>query len=90
MNLQPSTTQDLLALSSSIGLQLPSVVYIVGALLFSTIGLVAWRYGAKMQRNRVKWLGIALVFYGYFAWETWILYGVGIGLCVALYIWRNE
>ena len=90
MNPQPSTPQDLLALSSSMGLELPSMAYIVGALLFSTLGLVAWRYGAKMQHPRVKWLGIVLVFYGYVAYETWVLYAVGVGLCVALYVWRDE
>ena len=82
--------QNLEALSSSMGLELPSVSYIVGALLFSTVGFVAWHYGRKMKRSRVKWLGVALMFYGYVAAETWVLYSVGMGLCVALYVWRNE
>lgn len=90
MTFQPSSTQDLLALLRSMGLELPSVSYVVGALLFSTVGLVAWHYGRKMKRDRVKWLGVALMFYGYVAAETWILYAVGVGLCVALYAWRDE
>ncbi len=90
MNFQPSSTQDLLALSSSMGLELPSASYIVGALLFSAIGYVAWQYGRKMKLTRVKWLGVVLMFYSYAASETWILYAVGIGLCVALYAWRDE
>ncbi len=89
MNYPPSATQDLLALSSSLGLQLPTLAYIVGALLFSTIGLVAWHYGRKLQRSRMKWLGVALMFYGYVAVETWILYAVGMGLSLALYVWRR-
>ena len=72
------------------GLVLPSMSYLVGALLFSTVGVVAWHVGRKMKRSRVKWLGVALMFYGYVAAETWILYAVGIGLCVALYAWRDR
>ena len=90
MIIQPSATQDLLALSTSMGLELPSMSYIVGALLFSAVGFVAWHYGRKMKRSRVKWLGVALMFYGYVAAETWILYTVGIGLCAALYVWRDD
>ena len=90
MTIQPASTQDLLALSSSMGLELPSASYIVGALLFSAIGYVAWHYGRKMKLTRVKWLGVALMLYSYVASETWILYAVGIGLCVALYVWRDE
>ena len=43
-----------------------------------------------MKLTRVKWLGVALMLYSYVASETWILYAVGIGLCVALYAWRDE
>ena len=72
------------------GLELPSVSYVVGALLFSSVGFVAWHYGKKMNRTRVKWLGVALMFYGYVAYATWILYAVGLCLCVAIYLWRDE
>ena len=27
---------------------------------------------------------------GYVAAETWVLYAVGVGLCVALYVWRDQ
>ncbi len=66
------------------------MAYIVGALLFSTIGFVAWRFGKRQQLTRVKWLGVGLMFYSYFAFETWILYAVGVALCAALYVWRSE
>lgn len=90
MNIQPSALHDVQALSESMGLQLPSMAYIVGALVFSAIGYVAWSYGRKMQHTRVKWLGMTLMLYSYVAYETWVLYLVGIGLCMALYVWRNE
>lgn len=82
--------QTLQATAASMGLELPTFAYIVGALLFSTIGFVAWRYGKKRQLPHVKWLGVGLMFYSYFAFETWILYSVGFALCVALYVWRGE
>lgn len=90
MTLQTQDLQALQATVASMGLELPSMAYIVGALLFSTIGFVAWRYGKKRQFIRVKWLGLGLIFYSYFAFETWILYAVGVTLCGALYVWRGE
>jgi hypothetical protein len=90
MTLQAQDIQALQAAAASMGLELPSMAYIVGAVLFSTIGFVAWRYGRKRQLTRVKWLGVGLMFYGYFAFETWILYAVGVALCAALYVWRSD
>lgn len=89
-------TQDIQALQAatasmgSMGLELPSMAYIVGAILFSSVGYVAWSYGRKRQLTRVKWLGVALMLYSYVAFETWILYAIGLALCVALYVWRHE
>ena len=71
-------------------MQLPNMTYILGSLLFSAIGFVAWRYGKKMERPRTKWLGLALMLYSYVAFETWILYLVGTGLCIALYVGSDE
>jgi hypothetical protein len=90
MTLQAQDLQALQAASASMGLELPSMAYIVGAILFSTIGYVAWSYGRKRQLTRVKWLGVGLMLYSYAAFETWILYAVGVALCVALYVWRGE
>ena len=90
MILQPQDLQDILALATEMGLELPSKAYVIGAILFSIVGMVAWWYGRKMQRTRVKWLGVVLCFYGYVAAETWVLYAVGVGLCVALYVWRDQ
>jgi uncharacterized membrane protein YhhN len=69
---------------------MPSTAYIIGVVLFSIIGLAAYYYGKKVQRPVLKWLGVALMLYPYVISETWLLYLVGIGLCVALYVYRGD
>ena len=79
---------DALALAKDAGLTLPSPAWIFGCILFSLIGFAAWRYGKFVQRPRIRWLGVALMLYGYVTGPTWLLYGVGIALCVA--VWWNR
>lgn len=72
----------------SLGLEIPSVAYIVGALLFGVIGFIAWRHGRKAALPRPKWLGVALMFYPYVTPQTWLMYLVGTALCAWLYfVW---
>jgi hypothetical protein len=52
--------------------------------------MVAWRWGKVRELPRVKWLGVGLMFYPYAVPNTWLLYLVGIGLCVAIYVSRHE
>ena len=80
--------QDALELARSAGLTLPSPAWIFGCILFSLLGLAAWRWGKVVQRPRIRWLGVALMFYSYVTGPTWLLYGVGIALCGA--IWWNR
>ena len=68
---------------SAMGVELPGVAYLVGALLFGTIGLVAFWKGRRNQRPRVKWIGVALMLYPYVVWNTTLLYAVGVLLCGA-------
>ena len=67
------------------GLSLPSPAWIFGCILFSLIGFAAWRYGKTAQNPRVRWLGVALMVYGYVAGPTWLLWGIGIALCGAIW-----
>ena len=69
----------------SLGLELPSIAYIVGAIVFGIIGAVAWRHGRRACLVRPKWLGIALMLYPYATPQTWLMYLVGAALCVWLY-----
>jgi hypothetical protein len=73
----------------SLGLTLPTPAYIAGVLIFSVLGIAAWRYGRKRQRPAVRWLGLALMLYPYVVTETWALYVVGAGLCAAIYYYRE-
>jgi hypothetical protein len=80
--------QQLLAL---LWTMLPSTAYILGSVLFGIIGFVAYRYGKKTDRQRCKWLGVALMFYPYLMGsDTRLLYLLGTALCAALYAYRSE
>jgi hypothetical protein len=80
---------ETLELLQSLGVTLPTPAYIVGAIVFGCIGIAAFYYGKKKTRPRIKWLGVALMFYPYVVWETWMLYAVGAALCAAIYFYRR-
>lgn len=80
---------DALELARSAGLTLPSAAWIFGSILFSLLGLVAWRWGKVVERPRIRWLGAALMLYSYVTGPTWLLYGVGIALCGAIWWVRS-
>jgi apolipoprotein N-acyltransferase len=73
-----------------LGITLPSPAYIVGAIVFGIIGLVAFVHGKRAGRPRTRWLGLALMLYPYVVWQTWLLYLVGIGLTLAVWFDRNS
>ncbi len=68
---------------------LPSPAYLAGMLLFSLIGFAAFRYGGKSDMPAVKWIGAALMVYPYAIADTWLIYVVGVALCVAMYWLRD-
>lgn len=72
-----------------LGLTLPSPAYIVGAVLFGVVGIVAFRQGKLKQRPRTKWLGVALMLYPYLVSPTWALWAVGLGLTAAVW-WDRD
>jgi hypothetical protein len=78
--------QDELDLLQTLGFTLPSPAYIVGAILFGLIGIYAYYVGKHHDRKRTKWLGVALMFYPYAVWNTWLLYAVGVALCVGVWL----
>ena len=80
---------DELKTIESMGFTLPSPAYLFGALLFGIIGLAAYRYGKKASLPIPMWLGVALMLYPYAISETWLLYAVGVALCVGVYIYRR-
>ena len=50
---------------SSLGLELPSPQYIVGAILFSIAGYAVFRRGRKAPRSELTWAGVGLMVYPY-------------------------
>jgi hypothetical protein len=80
---------DELKTLESLGFALPSLAYIFGAILFSLIGWVAYRYGKKFSLTPCKRLGITLMFYPYAITDTRLLYGIGVALCFGVYWYRK-
>jgi len=77
---------DQLKTLETLGFTLPSPAYIFGAVVFGIIGYAAYRYGKKASLQTTKWIGVALMLYPYAISGTWLLYIVGTGLCIGLYI----
>lgn len=69
----------------SLGLVLPSPAYLLGAIVFGLIGYVAFRRGRKTSTPALTWIGVALMIYPYAVSQTWLLWTVGVALCVWLY-----
>lgn len=81
--------QDGLDTLGALGFTWPSPAYIVGVIVFGLIGLVAYYRGKHIGRPRTRWLGLALMLYPYIVWQTWLMYVVGTGLCVAIWFDRG-
>lgn len=64
----------------AMGLELPSMAYIAGALIFGIFGWAAFRRGRKTQDPSLTWGGVALMLYPYAVSQTWLLWGIGVGL----------
>jgi hypothetical protein len=47
----------------SLGLVLPSPLYIVGAILFGIVGYIAFKRGRKTTAPALSWTGVALMLY---------------------------
>jgi hypothetical protein len=73
----------------SLGLVLPTPMYLLGAILFGIIGWVAFRRGRKKSISVLIWTGLALMLYPYAVAQTWVLWFVGAGLCGCVYVKWN-
>ncbi|OGX24734.1 MAG: hypothetical protein A2787_01900 [Omnitrophica WOR_2 bacterium RIFCSPHIGHO2_01_FULL_48_9] len=62
---------------------------VIGNVLFSGIGFVAFWYGRKMKSLRSVILGLVLMIFPYFVSQTLTLYVIGAILCAVLYFWRE-
>lgn len=73
----------------TLGFSLPGPLYLLGAIVFGLVGYAAYRYGKKAGLPTPKWIGVALMFYPYAISNTGLLYAVGSGLCLGLYLFRE-
>ena len=62
---------------------------LLGGLLFSGIGFVAFTYGRKMGQWKPAMIGVFLMCYPYFVSSTFWLYAIGAALTAALFYFRD-
>ncbi len=70
-------------------MELPSPNVLFAGLVFGVIGFAAFMYGKKQARFSPMAIGVALMGYPYFVSGAWLLWGIGAGLCAALYVFRD-
>lgn len=68
---------------------MPDFSILFAGLLFGSVGLAAFVYGKKNASWRPMAVGVALMVYPYFIEQAWLLYGLGVALCAALFLWRE-
>lgn len=66
-----------------------STAGLIGMIIFSCIGFVAFMYGKKNMEIKPTLIGVLLMVYPYFLKGAVALYLVGIALTAALYFWRD-
>ena len=64
-------------------------VSLLGGLVFSGIGMIAFGQGRKKGNTKAMIIGAALIVYPYVVPSTLLMYLVGAGLTAALYIFRE-
>lgn len=74
---------------NALGLELPSLAYISGALIFGVFGWAAFRRGRKIEDSSMIWGGVVLMIYPYAISQTWQLWAIGIAITGWLFSrWR--
>ena len=68
---------------------LPTPLYMVGAVLFGILGYIAFRRGRKTAKRTLIWTGIVMMLFPYLVPETWLLWLLGVVLCVWAYLKWN-
>ncbi len=58
-------------------------------LLFGAVGMGVFVYGKKQRKAWPFLIGTALMVYPYFFDDPWLLYGIGVVLIAALFMFRD-
>lgn len=78
-----ASPEQLAAMASSMGLEMPSPWYIFGAIVFSIIGYGIYRFGKREANLYVRVLGIVLMLFTYVVSSPFYVFLIGGLLCVA-------
>ena len=62
---------------------------LIAELLFGAIGMAAFVYGKKQGRLKTTLISVVIMGYPYFVTDTLLLYGIGIVLTAALFVFRD-
>jgi len=63
-----------------IDLEIPSIAYIAGALIFGVFGWAAFKRGRRSDLPELKWGGLVLMLYPCAISQTWMLWTIGVAL----------
>lgn len=70
-------------------MDMPSTSNLFASIFFSTVGFAAFVYGKKAMSWKPMAIGGALMGYTFFVTQTWLLYLIGLGLSVSLFVFRD-
>ncbi len=62
---------------------------LLGGLIFSGVGFVAFVYGRKQGLWKTAVIGILLMAYPYFFSDTLVVIGIGVALTIALFVFKD-
>lgn len=68
---------------------MPTGANLFASIFFGSIGMAAFVYGKKASAIRPIIIGILLMAYPYFVPETWEVWGLGVLLTAALFVFRE-
>jgi hypothetical protein len=63
---------------------------LLAGFIFGTLGSGAFMYGRRLDLWQPRAIGVLLMVYPYFFTNAWLLWGIGIGLLVALWFYHHE
>ena len=63
---------------------------LLAGFIFGTLGWGAFSYGRRLDLWQPRAIGAGLMVYSYFFSNPWLVWGLGVGLLVALWFYHSE